>query len=76
MRLGKHKQYFKLGAVGFLIDLQNHSVNLPATRNNAVRFTVGSVHAPLNGFAGYDFPITVNVAIAPNSAAAPYRNAH
>ena len=61
--IGDRKQDFQLVVVGFFVDPQNDAADLFAIHNNAVGFTVRCVNATLDGLAGYDLALEIDVVI-------------
>ena len=62
--LGRGEQNLQMIVVGFAVDFQNHAANFSAVHDNAVGFVLRIVNAALDGVAGDDFAVIVDVVVA------------
>lgn len=64
MLIGQGKKNFQMVAVGFLINFKYHAADLFAARNDAVGFALRVINRALNGFAGNNFTVSVNMVVS------------
>ena len=64
VRLGQHKENIQVVVMRFLVDGEDHAAHLLAVQHDAVSFTFGIVDRSLNGRAGDDLAVLVNMVVA------------